>query len=160
VDEKNGQFLIWYETYPDRYRFFNEPGFYGAGKERELADTEQKIAMLKQWVDGNAEKKKQEQDQSLQLQQSQTTIQNLSAQILQFKESQKTLEGKVAAQEDEITSLGKQKTLVAPAPVPNTGAIGSADESPIAVVDDPAFYKHGEVIPPNPKPMAWFQSLR
>ena len=28
VDEKNGQFLIWYESYSDRYRFFHGPGFY------------------------------------------------------------------------------------------------------------------------------------
>jgi hypothetical protein len=171
VDEKTGKFLIWYETRPDGYRFFDGPGFYGAGKEREQADTDAKIQMLKQWVDRNAAKKKQEQDQTIQLQQSQTTIQDLSAQIVQFKESQKTLEGEVASQEEQIVGLEKQnKSLTsqveiqnksaAPAPVPEAIAASSTSEPSVAVVDNPDFYKHGAIIPPNPKPLAWFQSLQ
>jgi len=45
-------------------------------------------------------------------------------------------------------------------PVSDTVAASTVSELPVDVVEDPAFYKHGAIIPPNPKPLAWFQSLR
>jgi len=169
VDEKNGEFLIWYETRPDGYKFYNQPGFYGAGKERERADTDEKIQMLKEWVDRDAAKKKQEEDQSSKLQQSQTMIDGLNAQIAQLKDSQKALQDKVTSEESEIADLQKQnKDLTSqagnqntsPTPTPNVAADSSTTPPPVEVVTDPAFYKHGAIMPPNPKPLAWFQSLR
>lgn len=179
VDEKTGKFLIWYETRPDGYRFYDGPGFYGTGKEREQADTDEKIQMLKQWVDRNAAKKKQEHEQSSQQQQqqeqqqSQATIQDLTAQIVKLGQTEKALQDKVALQESGIADLEKQNKELAsqavkqntapiPEPAPTQDAVASDSVSapPVEVITDPAFYKHGAIIPPNPKPLAWFQSLR
>ena len=161
VDEKNGKFIIWYETLPGGYRFFNQHGFYGAGQERELADTPERIQKLKDWVDQTAAKKKQEQDKATQLQQSQSTIEKLIAQIAVLKESQKAQEEKNAAVVAQTTAVEAQNTPVEATAVPGAPIVTVLSEpTPVTVVEDPAFYQHGAIIPPNPKPLAWFQSLR
>jgi archaellum component FlaC len=189
TDPTTNKKQIWYDIRDDGYHFFDNFGYF-EDREYQLADTPGEIKILKEWVDQQAIKAREsearnrlnqtseklnERDQELQqLKERINTLEEDNQSLKESNERETELlanankdiderENRIKQLEDQVKNLqAALATKIASSNSGNSEASSDSNPSPIHVSKsiDPEVFQAGVIVPPNPKPRAWFESLR